>query len=988
VRPILFLSLFLLFTSFVEGLDPSKKIIQYGHQIYQSEQGLPQNSVTAMTQTRDGYIWIGTQGGLARFDGVRFITYDIKNSALKNNDVLGLAEDREGGLWIGTYGGGLAYLKDGKIRTFGTKEGMSSTTIRCLFYDHDGNLWIGTRSGGLNRFADGKFTTFTSRDGLISDSIYEIEETGEGIWIGTDHGLNLFQNGKFKSFTTADGLPHNTVRSLFADSSHNLWIGTDAGLTLRRDQAFRKTFTTADGLSNGTIRAIRQDHDGNLWIGTDGGLNRLQNGHFESFTSANDLSHDSVNTLFEDREGNLWIGTDGGGVNQLKDVNFTNSFVEKNRDNTVYSVIEDRSKNLWIGTRTNGLISTRDGINKVYPTDRPPLTGPIFALFAEPNGSLWIGTRGSGITLFNNGTFTPFEANEQLSNGTIRSIFQDRDHNTWIGTNSGLNLWKDEKLTAFTKKDGLTDNFIYCTIQDHSGNLWVGTFTGLTIYRDGKFSTVPNAGILNEQSIWALYEDRNGALWIATYGAGIFRYKDGKFTSFNSKQGLFDDAILSIVEDDQGYLWMSSYRGVFCVRKKELEDFAEGKIKSIHSIAFDSSDGMRSTECIGGVQPSGWKSKDGMLHFPTTKGLTTINPRKIKRNTIPPPVRIEQLICNGATLIGLTQLSNPLSFPPGEGNLEFGYTALSFVAPSKVKFRYKLDGYDKHWIEAATRRVAYYTKIPPGHYMFQIKAANNDGLWNENGASIKIYLKPHFYQTWYFYSLCVLAFGGLILAGHRFRVRQLRTQFSAVLEERNRISREIHDTLTQDFTGVVLQLEAAEMTLKENVETARECVDRAKEIARNGLVESRRFVRALRPAALERDQLAKALSQMAKRTVSGSGIDVNCSVIGMERILVPEVEDNLLRIAQEALNNIVKHSGAKESHVQLSYGLLHLVLKIEDNGHGFDLDNSSPNAEHGYGLVGMKERAVRVAGKLKMYSEIGKGTRIHVTVPLNRRTLA
>ncbi len=958
-------------------LDPATEISEYGRRLWTNENGLPQNTILSMKQTRDGYLWMGTQAGLARFDGVQFHIFSSRNAPIKNNDIIALAEDPDGGLWLGTYGGGIVRHQDGKFTVYGRKEGLTDEAVRSLHIDWRGVLWIGTRSSGLFSFEKGKFVRYSTEDGLVNNIVRTISEDHDGnLWIGTENGLSRLHKGVFTSFTVNEGLPSNSIRCIFPDRLGRIWIATDGGIALIEDGKLR-ALTTKDGGPDEPVRYICEDRDRNIWIATEDGLKRLQGGKL-SAESVQGLPSDPILVMQEDHEGNLWIGTDGGGVVQLRDLKFSNfSGPVGLPDKTAYSVLEDHSGAIWIGTRTSGLIRWKEGQSRVYSLNDKLLSNTIFGLYEDPEKNLWVGTRGGGINLIKDEEVTTLTISKELSNLTVRAMLKARDGSFWIGTNSGLNLWRDGKFKTFTTRDGLSHDFTHSLLEDRNGTVWIGTFRGLTLWKNGKFIKIQTPEPLAESSIWSVLEDSDGVIWAASYGAGLFRIENERITAITSRNGLFEDTILSFVEDNDRNLWMCTYRGIFKVAKMELNDFANGRIERVHSQVFDVSDGMKSSEGVGGVQPSAWKTRTGKLLFLTVRGMTAIDPRNIRTNPLAPPVHLEQVLYDEETI----DLKNSVvQLQPGQGNLEFHYTALSFAAPEKVRFRYQLQGFDTDWVDASVRRVAYYTKVPPGEYQFQVTACNNDGKWNETAVVFSMKILPHFYQTFWFYALWALV---AVIAGfavHRQRIKGLQTEFSAVFEERNRISREIHDTLTQNFTAVVLQLETAEITLSEEPETAKDTLRRAQELARSGLSESRRFVKALRPAPLEHSDLVVALSIVAAQAVGGSDVDYEVKIHGTKRQLAQVVEDNLLRITQEAINNVVKHAKAGWIRIDLTYSFLRTVLRIADDGCGFDTANPISKSG-GFGLTSMKERATQIHGRIHFASTIGKGTEIIITVP-------
>jgi ligand-binding sensor domain-containing protein/signal transduction histidine kinase len=974
------------------ALDPSKAVTQYLIDQWQTGDGLPQNSVQAIAQTADGYIWLGTQEGLVRFDGVRFQVFDTRNTpGLKNHYILALFADSDGTLWIGTSGGGLTRFRDGVFKTFTRSEGLSDDYVRCIYRDREGNLWIGTDLGGLNLHRNDKFAGFTKQHGLAHNFVRSIRQDSAGnLWIGTDGGgLTRYRNGIFKTFGVKEGLPNGFIGAILEDRKKDLWLGTlGGGLVLMKNGAFQ-SFTTRDGLANNFVRSLYQDRNGSIWVGTEGGLSRFREGRFENFSAEDQLSHQNIWALYEDIEGSLWIGNFGGGLSRLKDGKFvTYSRKEGISYDDIWCIYGDPGGAIWIGTVGGGLNRLKDGKVTVFNTRNGLGNNNVRAVWMDRNGTVWAGTSGGGLTAIGkDGKLKTFTTRDGLSNDFVRSVVEDSQGDLWIGTNGGgLNLYRDGKFTHFNTANGFPDDFIRPMIEDSKHNLWIGTEgSGVIRMRNGKITgKFSSREGLSSDRILSIYEDSEGVLWIGSLNAGLSRIKNGAITNYRRKDGLYDDTVFQILEDSNRNLWMGSNRGIFRVNKDDLDDFARSHLQSVNSISYGIGDGMLTNECNGGSNPPGWKDRVGKLWIPTNKGVVVIEPERLPLNRNLPPLHLEQMIVDNTRVVEGTALNHALIFPPGTGRLEFHYTALSFLVPEKVRFQYMLEGFDRQWIDAGNRRIAYYTNIPPGRYTFKMTASNNDGVWNTSAASLSFRLKPHFFQTGWFYALCVLLFSLTVFAIHRLRIRQMQVRFAAVLEERNRISREIHDTLTQDFTGVVLQLEAVEMSLKNPSDELTGLLNRTREIARSGLVESRRFVRELRPAPLEKGTLPDAILYVARQAAGNSGVQVHLDVGGIRKQLPAEVEDNLLRIVREACNNTIKHAGAKDIRIHLKYKSLKVELAIEDNGKGFDTTKITPKRDSGFGLTSMRERAEKMRGKIRYSSTAGKGTLILVTVPIWR----
>ena len=780
------------------ALNPDKAITQYGHDVWQIDQGLPQNSVDAITQTSDGFLWVATEEGFARFDGVRFTVYNRNNTQeLKDKVIRELFADREGALWIGTVTGGLTRLKDGEFSTYSAEDGLLPGGVVSICEGRDGSLWIAVYGGGLNRLREGTMTSYTTSDGLVSNLVDTVTEDREGnVWVGTDdRGLDRLRDGKFTHFGTPEGLPAGPVSSLREDREGNLWVAIVGGGLSRLAGKRFTTLTTRDGLSSNSVLCILEDRAGSLWLGTDsGGITRLKSGTFSSLTTREGLVSDVVRAIFEDREGNLWFGTDGGGLTRLKDGNVISYTMNEGLShNQVRSVFEGDEGNLWIGTRGGGLNLLKAGKLTSYTTHDGLSDNFVTAICSDPAGGLWVSTHGGHIDRFRDGKFTSY-APKQNSAGDVRSLLVDRQGQLQAGMyGDGLGQLKDGKVTISVDQPALRGTIIRALVESRDGSLWLGTDGGLCRIKDGQLTRFTTSDGLSNDIIYSIYEDQDGTLWVGTSAGGLNRFKDGSFTSYTTREGLFDDLVFVILEDDARNLWMSSNRGIFKVSKRDLDDFAAGRIKTITSVSYGIADGMKSSECNGGSQPSGWKSRDGRLWFATIRGVVSIDPANIKINRLPPPVVIEEAIIHQNKV----RPSQKVSLPAGEGELEFRYTALSLVDPSRVKFKYKLEGFDKGWVDAGTTRLARYTNIPPGEYRFIVKACNNDGIWNETGSSFEFYLAPHFYQTALFYVLCALA---VVLAGmaiHRFRISQLKVREKDLSERVRERTRELQEEVLE-----------------------------------------------------------------------------------------------------------------------------------------------------------------------------------------------
>ena len=765
------------------GLDPGKAVSQYVHDVWHPQSGLPHNTVTVITQSRDGYLWLGTEEGVARFDGVAFTTFNTENTPLKNNVVLSVREDRQGALWIGT-NGGLTRIRSGQDKTFTTKDGLAGDVVTSLCEDREGNLWVGTDGGGVSRLRNGAIQNYGTAQGLPAGAVFAIAESRQGdLWFATAAGLARWNREKFE---VVSGLPNHDIRALLPEPDGALWIGTNGGGVVRLDHGAMTTYTTRNGLHDNAIRSILRDSEGTLWVAAlDSGLHRFHDGRFELAVSADPPSARDVLSLFEDREGSLWLGAIGSGLHRYRDSKVTAlAAAPGSTSETVLGIFEDRGGALWLGAR-NGVNRWKDGKVTSY-TPKQGLSDPrVFSIAEDRDGDIWIGTR-DGLNRLHRGRIKVFTTADGLPSNTIPAILSDRQGRLWIATRKGLCRWDNGRFITYTTADGLANNFVISLRDAADGSLWVGTAGGgASRFQDGRFTSYGAKEGLSNGVVFDILADADGAVWLGTSGGGLNRWKNGRITAITTREGLFDNTVFRILEDGQNRLWLSSNRGVSHVDRKALNDLADGRIRSIRSSSFGQADGMKSQECNGGFQPAGWKGRDGKLYFPTTSGAVEFDPTRVQANTQTPTVTLEQATLNGHP----AGVNAPVDVPPGPGSLEFHYSAPTFLAPKKIAFRYRLEGFDPEWVEAGSRREAYYTNIPPGAYRFRVIAANEDGVWNEAGVSTAFVLRPQFGQTGAFRALCFGVFL-LALAGiYQLRVRGLHArqkELSLHVEERTR----------------------------------------------------------------------------------------------------------------------------------------------------------------------------------------------------------
>ncbi|QRN98101.1 response regulator [Archangium violaceum] len=767
------------------ALDPTRRVTQYSHDFWKDEDGLPQNTVFALAQTRDGYLWGGTWEGLVRFDGVHFTTYDKHNTPeLRDEVIRALAEDAAGTLWVGTVRGLVAY-REGRFERVDVESGPGEVEVRALAPGADGSLWVGVDEG-LFRLEGGRARHYGTEQGLPDERVRAVlVDHGGTTWVGTARGLVRLSEGGLEPVRLPTGPPgRSSVRALFESHDKSVWIGTEEGL-IRLHEGRARLFTTRDGLPANKVISLVEDRHGNLWVGTDGGgLARWSGETFAVLGSKEGLSSASVSSLLEDREGTLWVGTMTGGLNRLRDGTFVSFGQPEGIPDELTSVVmEDRQGALWVGTFSGGLARMKDGVTTVFGPEQGLPQGNVRALAEDREGTLWVGTTG-GAFRYDGQRFTRVGEEQGLTGEVLFSLFVDSRGDVWFGTLKGLSRLRAGTFTHFGPERGGPDQPVVSVAEDSEGSLWFGSFSGLYRLSGDTFTRYTTADGLTGNRVLDVYADPRGGLWVGT-SKGLTLLRGGRFTRFTTAQGLYDDAVFRILEDAEGHLWMSCNKGISRLSRRELEEVAQGQRTSVEPLIFDRRDGMRSSECNGAMFPAGWRSRDGRLWFPTLRGVVAVEPSEVVVRRPPAEPRLEEVRVQGKPRP--VPASGGLVLQPGQRDVEFRFTALSLGDSTRVPIRYQLEGYDNEWVDAEDRRAVSYTHLPPGDYRFVVTAANRDGVWMEPGAVVELTLIPLFYQTRWFYSLCVLgvvALGGYALKAVRLKRRE--RWLEARVEERTR----------------------------------------------------------------------------------------------------------------------------------------------------------------------------------------------------------
>jgi ligand-binding sensor domain-containing protein len=954
------------------ALDSRRDLSQYGHDVW------GEGAIQAMVQTRDGYVWLGTQQGLMRFDGLRFTVYDRQTVRLmRSNSVLALCEDRAGGLWLGMESGGALRLKDGRFTALTAKDGLAAERVTCLFEDTQGDLWLGTEGAGVYLLRGGRLTRYGTSNGVPGEIVYDLRQDGAGrIWVATNRGVVRQEGNRFEP-VELPSKGRNWYYAMAMGEEGEVWIASFKGLYRWRDGSVRR-YATRDGLCDDDVQALYFDATTHsLWAGTNSGLNRIRDGRIESYTSADGLSNDEVTALMGDREGSLWIGTMSG-LNRLADTKFLTIGVRRGLPSPFVSCVSEATDGaLWVGMANGGAVRIVGGKTQHIGHAQGLPGKSVDAILAEPDGTVWLATDSGGPARWRDGHVTlPFARAKDLVDAQILCMFDDGQGTLWAGAAKGLIRLRGADIRVFTSKDGLLGRPVTAIEPDGAGGLWLGTDVGgLSHYTNGRFTAYTVRDGLADNIVNALYREASGRLWVGTSG-GLSCLKDGKLTSFTSKDGLYDDTIYSILEDGAGRLWIGCEKGVFRVDKRLLEARAAGRTEPIVCTSYDRSDGMGASQCSGGSQPAAWRGANGMLYFATPKGVAAIDPASIPLNSRPPPVVIEAMVVDGRSLAD----DAPVVLPPGRHRVEFHYSALSLIAPEKARFRFILRGFENEWWDSGTRREAAYTNLGPGSYRFSVIACNSDGVWNNKGASWAFEIKPFFYQTRLFLLLCGSGLAILYVGLHRFRLRQVLTR-NAILKERARIAAEIHDTLAQILTGIRLHLARAEEVLPGDAAEAHSHLAVARALTRSCTEDTRAAIAALRPYAAAAAPFPDALRGLAETLASAAGMEVSFELSGKPYRLSETVEHELWHITQEAVTNAARHSHGRHLRLSLAYDHRVVRLCVADDGVGIPTQPATTDSGT-FGLTALYQRNRRRRLRVKVESQPGMGTQVYAEAHL------
>ena len=950
--------------------------VAYSRRVWKSVDGLPEDFAQCLAQTPEGYLWIGTSGGLVRFDGTRFVVFNHENTpAFRDDSIYSLFASKGGVLWAGTEGGGVIRSQNGLFRSFGAAEGLTNGFVRAIFEDSNGTLWLGT-DDGLFRMEGESFVRVDGTGGAPRMNVHAICEDRSGRLLVGGWGLLILNEKQPSYYRSPESLADNSIRTICQTADGAIWIGTISGLRRIEPGTNGNPFAVSKILNGVNVGVLLESRSGELWIGAYGqGLMRHQAGRIDRFSAPSSLPHNNLLSLFEDREEDLWIGTQGGllRLNPSAADTITTADGTPQSINTIY---RDPRGDLFVTALNGSLFRVSNQALVPVKLGAGESTLPVRNVFRDSSGALWLGTDGQGLARITAGGVSRYTMRQGLTNDFIRAFCEDRDGSIWIGTDGGLSRWRSGSFQNFDIDDGLVYRSIRALLVERGGSLLIATDGGLSRFRKGAFVAEPIFDRLRGLKIWALYEDAEGGVWIGTRGAGLFLLKGDELRQFTTREGLPSNKIHFITEDGRGYLWMSGPNGIVSISRSDLEKRIGDSSGPLAIRVYSTAEGLSTNRMNGGVQPAGALGSSGELWFPSTRGAVRVQPDIVDRGNAF-PVLIEQVIADDHQV----PLSGGLRLAPGQGKLEVHYTAIRLRSPERTRFKYWMEGFDPGWTDAGQRRIAYYTNMPPGDYTFHVVAYELNDPGNAAEHVLNIEWRPHFYQTGWFLALCALVALTAAWGSYRLHVRNLRQRFAAVLEERNRLAREMHDTLIQGCVGVSALLEAASRAQDVSPSMSSEMLDRAREEVRSAVDDARRAVWDLRHASGNGQFLVTEISRLTQRIGLETGIAIKFESSGAPLGLRSDGERSLLLVIREALQNAARHGAPKNLTVVLTFERRGLQLRIDDDGCGFDTSLKDWGDGGHYGLVGMRERVERLGGEFLLDSKPGEGTHIFLRIP-------
>lgn len=969
------LCLFMLLLNRADGegaTSPVPAKFQYTRTVWHVADGLPEDTVQALAESSDGRLWIGTTGGLARFDGAGI-----------------------------------------ELQQLGGSPPLSANSIFCLALAHDGSLWAGTEGGGLLRLKDGERTSFSAHEGLSDGFVRSVyEDDRSRLWVGTDDGLFVLEGNRLRRMEGARSFEHLAVHSITEDNEHRIWVGGSKLIAINSDGSVRE-FTLPGAYSQNRVKRILQTADGTVWVGTVGGLQYFKDGRFHSVNRI----HATVRSLLQTADGTLWIGTIGDGLWTLRDGRLSELNVPGLLPSeTVLSILQDTQQQIWIGTQA-GLVrlnktpvdvialpesgdpdfETISGddrgniwvaaqrLYRIHNGTAAPVTfknlGNVTVrnVYRARDGALWVGTDGSGAYRLAEGSVMHYTAPAQLTNNFIRGFMESGDGTMWIATDEGLSRISRDGAQKLTESEGLAFFSTRSLLETRDHSLWIGTDHGLSLWKDERFQHDEVTRALREEKVWSILEDREGTLWFGTRDHGLYRWRNGRVDQFTSREGLPSNSVYQILQDRTGTFWLTGPNTIASTPEAGMEQDDPSPDHPLSVKVYSMPFGADDAQLYGGRQPSGYLAPDDSVWFPTNRGVAHILHADDEQEPVP-HVSLESVIEDGRTVVP----RGSFVVPAHVVRLSLPFAAISLRSQDGVRFRYKLEGFDRAWNmlggSSAASRVATYTNLRAGRYRFRVQAYNTANPSVVSEAELSFTKSPFFYETWWFYLLSGVALSVIAWTLYQLRVRQIRERFQAVLAERNRLAREMHDTVIQGCTGISALLEAVASTPGDDESAKQDLLNYARTQARTTIQEAREAIWNMRHED-ERDiELIEALHGVAAQTTRefGTAVDVTHN---LSRVPVPaSVAHEILMTVREAVYNSVQHGRTQHVSIDLQDREGNLSVAVVDAGCGFSVNGADGGLEGHYGIVGMRERMQRLGGRLELTSAPGAGTTVRLQV--------
>ena len=962
-----------------DALDPNRPSSQYVREQWTTETRFPGGAVNTIAQTADGYLWIGTDRGLLRFDGFNFRPVSFTSITTASNvSVLQLLTDARGTLWVRPQGAYLVRQKDGKFE--GVGPGLPAITAASK--DNNGGVLVSDIEQGAFRFTgdDAQKLAPDVLPGL--PPVISMAQTADGkIWMGT-LGAGLFFLSGGQATKVSSGLPDRKINSLLP-IGEEMWVGTDTGLYHGNDKGFRRV-DLPPFLGNVQVLSILRDHDSNIWVGTTRGLMRI-NANGSSFSEENAIrGGGGINALFEDREGNLWIGG-ARGLGRIRDSAFvTYSYVDDPRlehGGPIYIDLEGRT---WFAPAHGGLYVLQNG--HVQPVTSIPSNEVVYSVTGRTD-VVWVGRQHGGLTRLQlrNGAIASqsYTKANGLAQNSAYAVYESRDGSVWAGTlNGGVSEFKDGRFTTYTKTSGLASNTVSAILETRDGAMWFGTPSGLSSLSNGRWKTYTTLDGLPSPEVNSLLEDSSGTLWSGT-SAGLAFFASNHFQFPYESPDSLREQIVGMAEDKSGKFWIATSNHVLRVPRDKL---VSGVMNAVGAREYDQADGLESTEGVKRSQ-SVVSDSAGRIWFSLRSGLSVVDPSHITDFSVPALPHIEAIIADNNPV----NLAGSVRIPPSPRRITFEYTGLSLAVPGRIRFRYFLEGFDRSWSEPVATREAVYTNLGAHSYRFRVRASNSEGQWNESEAVVAFEVEPTVWQTWWFRTGVTALVLLLVWCAYLYRLRQLAKEFNIRLEERvgerTRVARELHDTLLQSFHGLLLRFQTVSNSLPTG--ELKHKLDDAIDQAAQAITDGRDAVQGLRSSTTVTNDLGSAITalgtELARGELNPSAAEFHVEVEGSPRDLHPILRDEVYRIAGEALRNALHHAQAQRIEVELRYDARQLRLRVRDDGKGIDPKLLSEDGRSGhYGLGGMRERAKLMGGKLAVWSELDSGTEVELIIPASR----